>query len=137
MAKLEKLSCELCLPDIESYYDVMADILDFNYRMMSFDEARRRKGSKQLLQCGRLVVLVDGVSPIFPPAISAQSNLGCAFQYFKGKLAVVLRESVAPASTDGVQTKDKTYEVLALVDPATKEGKQGLPIWCIAQFNQL
>lgn len=37
------------------------DILDFNFKLLSMDDTHRHKGSKQLLQPGRVVVLVDGV----------------------------------------------------------------------------
>ena len=40
----------------------MADIVDYNYRLMNRADEHRRKGSKALLQTGRIVVLLDGVS---------------------------------------------------------------------------
>ena len=64
LEKLQKLECDRCLPDIERYYDDMADITDHNYLLMAKDDEHRHKGSKALLQLGRVVVLSDGVSAI-------------------------------------------------------------------------
>ena len=61
LAQLQKLSCEICLPDIERYYDTMADIVALTDRLLAIDEDRNRS-SRQLLQPGRIVVLNDGVS---------------------------------------------------------------------------
>ena len=78
LSKLEKLSCEACLLDIERYYDEMADVIDYNYRLLSTDNDHRHKGSKQLLQPGRVVVVNDAVSVVLFPtkrfAISRSLN---------------------------------------------------------------
>lgn len=58
---LRKLSCEVCLPDIGQYYDDIVDIVERSYNLLKTDDGHRHKGSKQLLQQGRVVILNDGV----------------------------------------------------------------------------
>ncbi|EKM61427.1 uncharacterized protein PHACADRAFT_156677 [Phanerochaete carnosa HHB-10118-sp] len=103
LSMLPKLECDICRPDIEKLYDDTADIVEYNFRLLSMDDSHRSKGSKQLLQPGRVVVLVDG--------------------HFRCNIAVVLRPAPAPTTSSGVIEKAKTYEVLAVVSPDTKEGK--------------
>ncbi len=43
----------------------MANIVDYNFQLLSLDESHRRQGSKKLLQPGRVVVLCDGVRGCF------------------------------------------------------------------------
>lgn len=61
LARLPKLSCDHCLPDIENYYDDMADVVDYNSKLIAIGNNYRHKGSKQLLPQGRVVVLSHGV----------------------------------------------------------------------------
>lgn len=57
---MKKLECELCLPDIGSYYDTCAQIAELNYKMMTLAVASPQ-GAKSLDQ-GRVIILRDDVS---------------------------------------------------------------------------
>ncbi|GJE86219.1 antiviral helicase [Phanerochaete sordida] len=102
LSTLQKLECDVCLPDIERLYDDTADIIDLNFRLISMDDSHRHKGSKQLLQPGRIVVLVDG--------------------HFRCNIAVILGPGPASVTASGEIEKVKTYDVLAVVSPETKKG---------------
>lgn len=62
LATLPKLECDQCLQDMEKLYDDIAQIVDYNTQLLRLDDSTRHKGSKQLLQSGRIVVLNDTVS---------------------------------------------------------------------------
>ncbi|KAJ3556495.1 hypothetical protein NM688_g1996 [Phlebia brevispora] len=100
LSRLQKLSCEHCLPDIEKYYDDTLDVIEYNYRLLATDNNRRHRGSKQLLQPGRVVVLNDG--------------------HFRWKLGAIVRPGTTPIVTSGVVEKVALYDVVALVDMNTK-----------------
>ena len=57
---LPKLDCEVCMPDIEGYYQSIADIVQWNYRLLRMD-CEYHRSTKQLLRAGRIVVLRDAV----------------------------------------------------------------------------
>ena len=57
---MERLECELCLPDIRSYYDTCAQITELNYKMMAL-AVTSPQGAKSLDQ-GRVIILRDDVS---------------------------------------------------------------------------
>lgn len=59
LTSLKKLECDICVPDIEWYYESVADIVEWNSQLLLMD-TEYYKRSKQLLQ-GRIVVLRDGV----------------------------------------------------------------------------
>ncbi|PSS29697.1 hypothetical protein PHLCEN_2v2845 [Hermanssonia centrifuga] len=105
---LPKLECNNCLPGIGELYDDMANIVDYNFQLLSLDESHRRQGSQKLLQPGRVVVLRDG--------------------HFTSKLGVVV-------SIPSGREKLKIYDILALVDKDTKDGKRDIddesmpPFW--------
>ena len=126
------------MPDIENYYDDLADVVDYNFRMVAADDSHRSKGSKQLLQPGRIVVLNDVVSWINGPHTDSAEVQGSR-QHFRLKLAVVCRTGQDPDSEEGVAGKIKTYEVIALVDPTTKtkEHKSGEHIRAFRLCNNL
>ena len=56
---MEKLSCEVCLPDINEYYDDSHDVVAINQRLISM--AMCHPQGVKLLASGRVVVLHDGV----------------------------------------------------------------------------
>ncbi|KZV67653.1 antiviral helicase [Peniophora sp. CONT] len=91
LSNLAKLECDVCAEDIYRYYDVSADLVDLNERLLAL-AAGHIQGSKSLVP-GRVVVLRDG--------------------HFRWNAAVLLKP--APA-----QEQVKCYFVLALVDPVTK-----------------
>ena len=57
---MRRLECDICLQDIEDYYDTTVDIIDHNQRLLSM-AAGNHHGSR-LLSAGRVVILRDGVS---------------------------------------------------------------------------
>ncbi|KAL1661387.1 NUC185 domain-containing protein [Schizophyllum commune] len=101
LAGLEKLSCDICVPSIESYYDDMNDVVNMNQKLLSM--AVSHPQGARLMSAGRVVVLNDG-------------------HFKKNTIAALLRQAPVQASDDGVLSKVKTYYVLALVDQATKSG---------------
>jgi antiviral helicase SKI2 len=52
-----KLDCDICLKDINKYYDLSDEIVDINQRLL---DLAYKQGSK-FLSAGRVVVLRDGV----------------------------------------------------------------------------
>ncbi|KAH9950987.1 antiviral helicase, partial [Amylocystis lapponica] len=95
LARLAKLECDVCVPDIGRYYDTSYDIVDHNHRLLTM-AAGRPQGAK-LLSAGRVVILHDG--------------------HFKWNIAVLLK-------SDGVVDNTRMYSILALVDPVTKSGER-------------
>jgi antiviral helicase SKI2 len=63
---MPKLSCEVCSPDINEYYDDSYDIIENNQKLISM-AAGHPQGAK-LLASGRVVVLHDGVCHQFKAA---------------------------------------------------------------------
>jgi antiviral helicase SKI2 len=57
---MRRLDCDICLQDIEEYYDTTVNIIDHNQRLLSM-AAGNPHGAK-LLSAGRVVILRDGVS---------------------------------------------------------------------------
>ncbi|KAK7063867.1 ATP-dependent RNA helicase [Favolaschia claudopus] len=103
LTTLPKLSCDVCQPDINEFYDDSYSIVSLNQRLLSM-AVGHPQGAK-LLASGRVVVLRDG--------------------HFKtNNLAVLLKAAPVASSDSGVLEKLKTYFVLALVDPDTKARKQ-------------
>jgi antiviral helicase SKI2 len=56
---MQKLSCEVCLPDINRYYDDSHDVVENNQKLIAL-AIGHPQGAK-LLTSGRVVVLHDGV----------------------------------------------------------------------------
>jgi antiviral helicase SKI2 len=56
---MPKLNCEVCLPDINEYYDDSYEIVANNQRLISM--ATGHPQGAKLLASGRVVVLHDGV----------------------------------------------------------------------------
>ncbi|KAJ7070626.1 antiviral helicase [Mycena amicta] len=101
LSSLPKLSCDVCQPDIESFYDDSFAIVSANQRLLSM-AVGHPQGAK-LLSSGRVVVLRDS--------------------HFKSSLAVLLKPAPVATSETGVLERLKTYFVLALVDEETKGRK--------------
>jgi antiviral helicase SKI2 len=59
LSKMPKLSCEVCLPDINQYYNDSYDIVANNQKLISM--AMGHPQGAKLLASGRVVVLHDGV----------------------------------------------------------------------------
>ena len=57
---MRRLDCDICLQDIEDYYDTTARIIDDNQSLLSM-AAVNHPGAK-VLSSGRVVILRDGVS---------------------------------------------------------------------------
>ena len=59
LSVMPKLDCNICLPDIDLYYDETAEIVEKNGRLVEI-ALRYPEGSK-ILNAGRVVILRDGV----------------------------------------------------------------------------
>ncbi|KAI0050634.1 antiviral helicase [Auriscalpium vulgare] len=94
LSTLPRLDCDICSADINRYYDVSADIVELNQRLLTL-AAAHHQGSKALAS-GRVIVLRDG--------------------HFRWNAGLLLKS--APA-----REQVRCYFVLALVDAETKEGK--------------
>ncbi|KAF8079036.1 antiviral helicase [Lyophyllum atratum] len=105
LSTLRKLDCDICLHDINSFYDDSFDIVNLNQRLLTMAVAHPQ-GAKSMMG-GRVVILRDG--------------------HFKPYTAAVLLKS-APLQTleSGLLEKVKTYYVLALVSPETKSGEHDI-----------
>ncbi|KAI0334446.1 antiviral helicase [Cubamyces sp. BRFM 1775] len=101
LSSLPQLSCDVCSPDIEAYYDTSASIVDMNHQLLAM-AAGTPQGSK-ILSSGRVVVLRDG---------HYQSNIG-----------VLLKQAPNNYATAFHGEKTKLYWVLAMVSPETRMGK--------------
>ncbi|KAF9075050.1 antiviral helicase [Rhodocollybia butyracea] len=99
---LQKLQCDVCNPDIEEFYDISAEIVDLNRRLLSV-ATRLARGSKTF-DAGRVVVLRDR-----------------HFQY--NNIGVLIKPAATQLESDTGE-KSKSYFVLALVDEDLKNGKR-------------
>ncbi|KAI0361085.1 antiviral helicase [Trametes cingulata] len=105
LSSLPQLSCDVCTPDIEAYYDTSFDIVDMNQRLLTM-AAGTPHGSK-LLSTGRVVVLRDG---------HYKSNIGVLLKQAPNALA---NSHPSVSSSEKV----KLYYVLAMVSPETRKGE--------------
>lgn len=80
LSTLPKLECDICLPDIEKLYDDALDIISYSSQILRMDESHRKKGSKQLLQPGRVVILSDDVSTVDQTSYDKNQHTAIAFQ---------------------------------------------------------
>jgi len=71
LSVMPKLDCNVCLPDIDLYYDETAEIVEKNRRLLEI-ALRHPEGSK-ILNAGRVVVLRDGVISGFIPESAKNS----------------------------------------------------------------
>lgn len=62
LSRLPKLSCDVCSPDIERFYDISYEIVERN-DVLHATAASHPQGNK-MLSAGRVVILRDGVSLI-------------------------------------------------------------------------
>lgn len=110
---LPHLQCDICLPDIEAYYDNCFEIT--NKCRSLLQTAMRHRQESKYLGSGRVVVLRD--------------------EHFSSNNIAVLLKPAPVQSLDSVLEKTKIYYVLALVDQNTKYAKQDidpqavLPCW--------
>ncbi|KIM88714.1 hypothetical protein PILCRDRAFT_2912 [Piloderma croceum F 1598] len=101
LSTMEKLSCEVCLPDINGYYDDSYGVVAINQNLISM--AICHPQGVKLLASGRVVVLHDG--------------------HFRLTNAAILLKATPPPSEN--RDKIKWYWVLALVHPDIKSGQLG------------
>lgn len=57
---MRRLECDVCLQDIEDYYDTTVSIIDHHQRLLAM--ALEKPHGAKLLSSGRVVILRDGVS---------------------------------------------------------------------------
>ncbi|KAF8272987.1 antiviral helicase [Lactarius quietus] len=95
LSTLPKLECNICLEDINKYYDSSAALVDINQQLLKL--ASTHMQGLKLLSSGRVVILRDG--------------------HFRWAIAVILKPTAAREHV-------KYFSVLALVDRETiGEGK--------------
>ncbi|KAJ7687413.1 translation repressor [Mycena rosella] len=105
LSTLPKLSCDVCQPDINAFYDDSFTIVSSNQRLLTM-AVSHPQGAKTLAS-GRVVILRDA--------------------HFKSNnLAVLLKPAPVTTSESGMLEKVKTYFILALVDPDTKSRKRDI-----------
>ncbi|KAF8204296.1 ATP-dependent RNA helicase [Mycena galopus ATCC 62051] len=105
LSTLPKLSCDVCRPDINEFYDDSFAIVSLNQRLLTM-AVSHPQGVKSLAS-GRVVILRDG--------------------HFKSNnLAVLLKPAPITTSESGVLEKVRTYFVLALVNADTKTRKRDI-----------
>ncbi|KIK70472.1 hypothetical protein GYMLUDRAFT_65706 [Collybiopsis luxurians FD-317 M1] len=102
---IQKLQCDVCLPDIEETYDLSADVARLNHKLLSM--ATRHPRGNKFFDAGRVVILRDG-----------------HFQY--NNIGVLLKQAPAPITESGVKEKSRSYFVLALVDENLKNGRRDI-----------
>ena len=56
---MRKLDCDICLQDIEDYYDTTVSMIEHNQRLLSM--ATENPHGARVLSSGRVVILRDGV----------------------------------------------------------------------------
>ncbi|KAJ7109788.1 antiviral helicase [Mycena epipterygia] len=105
LSTLPKLSCDVCQPDINAFYDDSFTIVSSNHRLLTM-AVSHPQGVKSLAS-GRVVILRDS--------------------HFKSNnLAVLLKPAPVATSESGVLEKVRTYFILALVDADTKSRKRDI-----------
>ncbi|KAF8628226.1 hypothetical protein AX15_004008 [Amanita polypyramis BW_CC] len=114
LESIQKLSCEICLQDMEAFYDDSFEVVELNRKLLDMT-VTHFQGSKTL-SVGRVVVLKDG--------------------HFKtGNIGVLLKQAPSPITETGKIESTKAYFVLALVHPGTKTSNYDVdlqeipPLW--------
>ncbi|KAH9982737.1 antiviral helicase [Lactifluus volemus] len=102
LLSLHKLECDVCLGDINKYYDISAEIVHINQQLLGL-ASTHIQGSKTL-SGGRVVVLRDG--------------------HFHWTTAVILKAAFT-------REQVKFFFVLSLVDSETKEKKNDVDIQAV------
>ncbi|KAK0199046.1 antiviral helicase [Armillaria mellea] len=109
LSTMDKLQCDICNVDIELFYDTSRSVVEFNQLLLSM--AANSPHGQKVISSGRVVILRD--------------------HHFKtNNAAILLKQTPIQASDLGSTDKSKKYFVLALVDEATKDKKNGVsPLW--------
>lgn len=121
---MRRLECDICLQDIEDYYDTTVNIIDNHQRLLTM--ATENPHGAKLLSAGRVVILRDGVSKrrlvknLDRPGRRCSRIPAPTPQHFKSDVGVLLKPAPTQASVGS-----KMYWVLAVVDSHTKSGKNG------------
>jgi len=102
LSTLSKFECDTCSEDIDKYYDLSAEIVDINQKLLELASIHIR--SSKFLSAGRVVMLRDG--------------------HFRWTAALILK----PAPT---REQVKHFFVLPLVDSETKEGKNDVDVQAV------
>ncbi|KAF8726156.1 hypothetical protein AX14_008017 [Amanita brunnescens Koide BX004] len=114
LQSLQKLSCGVCLPDIEAFYDDSFEVVELNQQLLNM--AIRYPQASKMLTTGRVVVLKDG--------------------HFKASnIGVLLKQAQNIVSETGKWENTTSYFVLAVVHPDTRSNKEDVdpqqipPLW--------
>ncbi|OAX42662.1 ATP-dependent RNA helicase [Rhizopogon vinicolor AM-OR11-026] len=97
LSKMPKLECDVCLGDIERYYDFSLGFVGLNNKLCNM--VASSPSNANLISSGRVVVLRDG-------------------HFKRGNVGVLLKPDLRQASSSA----GKLYFVLAMVDQETKAG---------------
>ncbi|KAJ7597378.1 antiviral helicase [Mycena floridula] len=113
LSSLQKLSCEICRPDVEDFYDGSLTLVELNQKLLGL-AASHPQGVK-LLSPGRIVVLRDE-------------------QFPTNNIAILLKPAPAQLLSESVLDKTKFFYVLSLVESSEKDRQRNLertvpPLW--------
>ncbi|KAG8960224.1 hypothetical protein FRC03_006880 [Tulasnella sp. 419] len=102
LQNLPKLQCDICERDIEAFYDVSAEIVYRNRKLLEMASNHPQGG--RLLGAGRVVILRDA--------------------HFQNRAAILLKLAPLEITATGARERRRLYHVLACV---SKEEKQNRP----------
>ncbi|EJU00146.1 antiviral helicase [Dacryopinax primogenitus] len=102
---MPELDCPVCRPDIETFYDISADLAYLNSRLIEL--ATTHPAGSKVLRPGRVVVLRNG--------------------HFGQNLAILLKAVPLQVSSPATSPLARQYLFLALADPDTKTGSRDRP----------
>ncbi|KAI0673626.1 antiviral helicase [Trametes maxima] len=102
LSSMPQLTCDMCITDIEGFWDISFDIVEMNHRLLTM--AAGSPHGTRLLSSGRVVVLRDG--------------------HFKWNIGVLLKHAPSALASGSTGEKVKLYYVLAMVSRETKRGGQ-------------
>ncbi|KAF8915101.1 antiviral helicase [Mucidula mucida] len=114
LTKLAKLECDICVPDIESFYDTSHAIVLYNESLLQMVTNAAR--TSKLLAPGRVIILRD-------------------HHFKRNNAAILLKAAPMQSAESGKLDRIKTYFVLALVNDETKSKAHDIdpsgvvPLW--------
>jgi len=122
LSLIAKLDCDVCSPDMESFYDICASIVSMNERM--YATARKNIYSKTFA-IGRVVVLRDKVCHLLFIDIPERHSKQTKQHFNRNNLGIFIKASPVPITYTKETQPLRTFFVLALVDEDTKSKKYG------------
>jgi antiviral helicase SKI2 len=111
-----KLNCEVCLLDIDAFYNDSFNVVALNQRLLSSAIVLPQGG--KILSSGRVVILRDKVCVVEEFNLITIASLS---QRFKSNIAVVLKQAPVQGHNSGASENTRWYLVLVSVDPGSKQ----------------